>query len=609
MISFRCDYEDGACPEVMEALLRTNGETTPGYGEDAHSAAAAARIRQWADCPEAEVFFTLGGTPTNAMTIAHLLRPYEAAIAAETGHINTHETGAVEATGHKVVTVPSADGKVLPEDVRAACAAHTDHHMVRPALLYLSQPTELGTLYSLEELAALRRVCDEEGLLLYCDGARLASALAARGNDVQVSDLARLCDAFYIGGTKCGALFGEALVFPKPALAQERQEHRLHLFTDRLKNGNNCHRNCDARAGNTDNPLEQLSIPNRFGIVNERLYNRPGAREQQNCTRRRHQQAIQERCANGRHHPFIIFRGEIIPDQRQHALGHPRRYCERHHIHLFGDTDPRHRFIGIGNHQLIQRDIGHYAHQVHQAAGQAHQKHLTRDPQSQAILPGIERNIRRAAAPGNQYQKISCGDHIGKHRCGRRPCDLHPERENKYGIQNDVQHPAQRHAEAGLPGISLCAHQMCKLLIEHCWDCAERDGPENILAAKLVRLAVRSGRRQHKAAQQIQHSPVNEGDENGCPDAERRRFFRPVMIARPQAARDQARAPNAEQVRQPCEKNEHRHTQRYGRHLVGIPDLADEKRIRHIVDHRNKLADHRGDHEQDHRPAHRSPFK
>lgn len=220
MISFRCDYEDGACPEVMEALLRTNGETTPGYGEDAHSAAAAARIRQWADCPEAEVFFTLGGTPTNAMTIAHLLRPYEAAIAAETGHINTHETGAVEATGHKVVTVPSADGKVLPEDVRAACAVHTDHHMVRPALLYLSQPTELGTLYSLGELAALRRVCDEEGLLLYCDGARLASALAARGNDVQVSDLARLCDAFYIGGTKCGALFGEALVFPKPALAQ-----------------------------------------------------------------------------------------------------------------------------------------------------------------------------------------------------------------------------------------------------------------------------------------------------------------------------------------------------------------------------------------------------
>ena len=118
------------------------------------------------------------------------------------------------------MTVPSADGKVLPEDVRAACAVHTDHHMVRPALLYVSQPTELGTLYSLEELAALRRVCDEEGLLLYCDGARLASALAARGNDVQVSDLARLCDAFYIGGTKCGALFGEALVFPKPALAQ-----------------------------------------------------------------------------------------------------------------------------------------------------------------------------------------------------------------------------------------------------------------------------------------------------------------------------------------------------------------------------------------------------
>lgn len=220
MISFRCDYENGACPEVMEALLRTNGEITPGYGEDAHSAAAADRIRAWAECPRAEVFFTLGGTPTNAMTIAHLLRPYEAAISADTGHINTHETGAVEATGHKVVTVQNVEGKVVPEAVRAVCAAHTDHHMVHPALLYLSQPTELGTLYSRRELEALRRVCDEEGLLLYCDGARLASALTAAGNDVTAADLARLCDAFYIGGTKCGALFGEALVFPKPELAK-----------------------------------------------------------------------------------------------------------------------------------------------------------------------------------------------------------------------------------------------------------------------------------------------------------------------------------------------------------------------------------------------------
>ena len=220
MISFRCDYEDGACPEVMEALLRTNGETTPGYGEDAHCAAAARRIRERAACPQARVYFTMGGTPTNQMAIAHLLRPYEAALAADTGHINTHETGAVEATGHKVVTVPGVDGKVLPEDVRAACAAHTDHHMVRPALLYISQPTELGTLYSLEELEALRRVCDERGLMLYCDGARLASALAAAGNDVGMPDLARLCDAFYIGGTKCGALFGEALVFPKPELSR-----------------------------------------------------------------------------------------------------------------------------------------------------------------------------------------------------------------------------------------------------------------------------------------------------------------------------------------------------------------------------------------------------
>lgn len=220
MISFRCDYEEGACPEVLRRLVETNEERTPGYGEDAYCHSAAARIRQAADCPQAEIFFTVGGTPTNLMAIAHLLRPYEAVIAADTGHINTHETGAIEASGHKVIAVPGREGKLDAAQVSAAVAQHEDHHMVLPRMVYISQPTELGTLYSLAELQALRAACDEAGLYLYCDGARLNSALTARGNDVTLPDLAHLCDVFYIGGTKCGALFGEALVFSRPELAK-----------------------------------------------------------------------------------------------------------------------------------------------------------------------------------------------------------------------------------------------------------------------------------------------------------------------------------------------------------------------------------------------------
>lgn len=220
MISFRCDYEEGACPEVLEALVKTNRVSTPGYGDDAYTGAAVEAIRRKAACPGAEVYFVMGGTPANAMVIAHALRPYEAAISADSGHINGHETGAVEATGHKVLTRPNVNGKLTPEAVREVAAEYIDEHVVKPALVYISQPTELGTLYTLAELKALRAVCDEYGLLLYCDGARLASALTAQDNDAELPDLAQLCDAFYIGGTKCGALFGEAVVFSNAALGE-----------------------------------------------------------------------------------------------------------------------------------------------------------------------------------------------------------------------------------------------------------------------------------------------------------------------------------------------------------------------------------------------------
>ena len=153
--------------------------------------------------------------------IAHVLKPWQAVIAAETGHICTHETGAIEATGHKIIAMPTEDGKLTPQLIQAAVDAHTDHHMVAPKMVYLSDSTEIGTIYTKAELSAIRRVCDRNSLYLYMDGARLASALTARGNDLSLTDFPELCDAFYIGGTKCGALFGEALVLVNPALAED----------------------------------------------------------------------------------------------------------------------------------------------------------------------------------------------------------------------------------------------------------------------------------------------------------------------------------------------------------------------------------------------------
>ena len=222
------DYTAGAHPAVFRALSASNLENTPGYGTDHYCTEAAAKIRRACRAPKAEVFFLTGGTQTNALTLDALLKPYEGVLAAETGHIAVHEAGAVEFTGHKVLTLPAKDGKIAAESILSWCenfyADEAHEHMVFPGVIYLSQPTEYGTLYSLAELEEIREAADRYGLKIYADGARLAYALACPENDVSLPDLARLCDAFYIGGTKCGALFGEALVIPKPAFVP-------HLFT------------------------------------------------------------------------------------------------------------------------------------------------------------------------------------------------------------------------------------------------------------------------------------------------------------------------------------------------------------------------------------------
>lgn len=215
---FQNDYGEGAHPLVMRRLMETNMEHTCGYGLDEYSLRAQALIREKCACPRAQVHFLTGGTSANLIALSAFMRPYEAAIAAEGGHINVHETGAVEGSGHKVLVAASREGKVTAEGVRAVCALHTDEHMVRPRVLYISQPTEIGTVYSLCELRALRAACDDCGLVLYADGARLGSALTSAGCDVTLPDMAALCDAFTIGGTKNGLLFGEAMVIANPAL-------------------------------------------------------------------------------------------------------------------------------------------------------------------------------------------------------------------------------------------------------------------------------------------------------------------------------------------------------------------------------------------------------
>lgn len=213
MISFKNDYSEGAHPRVMETLLRTNLEQTDGYGEDPYTLEAYKYIKEKIQCEDCNIRFIVGGTQTNLLVISQILRPYQSVISAETGHINGHETGAIEATGHKVELISAPEGKLTPQLVEKVLSIHTDAHNVEPKMVYISNPTEIGTLYKKAELEALHKCCKEHGLYLFMDGARLASALTSEYNDIALTDYPKLTDAFYIGGTKCGALFGEAIVF------------------------------------------------------------------------------------------------------------------------------------------------------------------------------------------------------------------------------------------------------------------------------------------------------------------------------------------------------------------------------------------------------------
>lgn len=227
-LSFSSDYMEGAHPDILKRLMDTNMEKSAGYGLDEYSESAKDKIREACGAPGAEVYFLTGGTQANATMIDAMLRSYQGVMAADSGHISVHEAGAIEFGGHKVLTLPQENGKITAGSVENCINSYKDNanneHMVMPGMVYISHPTEFGTLYSLDELKSISEVCHKNDIPLYLDGARLAYALACPENDVSLPDIASLCDVFYIGGTKCGALFGEAVVIPKKGFIP-------HIFT------------------------------------------------------------------------------------------------------------------------------------------------------------------------------------------------------------------------------------------------------------------------------------------------------------------------------------------------------------------------------------------
>lgn len=219
MLAFECDYLEGAHEKILQRLIETNYHKVPGYGNDSYCDSAKKRIKEACHCPEGDVYFLAGGTQTNAIVIDTMLQKYEGVVAAATGHVNVHEAGAIEYTGHKVMTVPSHEGKMQADELKAMLQGFwqdTSHeHMVFPGMVYLSYPTEYGTLYSKKELEEIAGVCHEFRIPLYLDGARLGYGLMSKSADMTLPEIAKICDVFYIGGTKVGALCGEAVVFTK----------------------------------------------------------------------------------------------------------------------------------------------------------------------------------------------------------------------------------------------------------------------------------------------------------------------------------------------------------------------------------------------------------
>ncbi len=301
MLHFVNDYSEGAHEKILKKLMETNMEKLDGYGSDHYCGLAKQKIRHACHCEDADVYFLVGGTQTNQVVIDSLLHSYEGVLAASTGHIHTHEAGAIEFTGHKVLEIPHMDGKLMPDRLQAYLhdfyMDENHSHMVFPGMVYISHPTELGTLYTRQELSQISKICREYQMPLYLDGARLGYGLTGKGTDVTLADIAEYCDVFYIGGTKVGAICGEAVVFtknhtPKQFLTLMKQHGALLakgrllgiqfdvLFTDDLylENGRHANRMADllrsgfAKKGYqlyVDSPTNQIFIVLENGELEE----------------------------------------------------------------------------------------------------------------------------------------------------------------------------------------------------------------------------------------------------------------------------------------------------------------------------------------------------
>lgn len=284
MISFNNDYSEGAHQNIIQALTTTNLEQTDGYGEDIYTLKAYEKIKKSLDCEDCHVRFLVGGTQTNLVVISHILKPYQAVISSDIGHINVHETGAIEGSGHKVLTAKGIDGKLTPELIQNILDIHTDAHMVQPKMVYISNPNEIGALYTKKELEEIYSFCKKKNLYFYIDGARLSSALASIKNDINLSDYKNLCDVLYIGGTKSGALFGEAVVFFNKTLIDDFQfsiklrgallaKGRLlgiqfdELFT------NNLYIKCGEHANKMALKLKEVFVKNNIKLITDSYTN------------------------------------------------------------------------------------------------------------------------------------------------------------------------------------------------------------------------------------------------------------------------------------------------------------------------------------------------
>ena len=233
MIRFECDYEEGMHPKILEKIIETNLEQTPGYGNDNYCKEAANKIKKVCNNQNVDVHFLVGGTQTNKIVIDSILKPYQGVICADIGHINVHETGAIESTGHKILTLKSNNGKITAQQIKEMYNEHFSsnlrEHSVQPGMVYITNPTEIGTIYKKQELEEISKVCKECNLPLYMDGARIGYGLMSYENDLLMSDIANYCDIFYIGGTKVGAMFGEAVVISNENLKKD--------FRYMMKNG------------------------------------------------------------------------------------------------------------------------------------------------------------------------------------------------------------------------------------------------------------------------------------------------------------------------------------------------------------------------------------